>query len=129
MEKEYAQSVYVNSINGGVMVVADGEMDRSVLVAQANLVEIEKLAAELKIEGSPLELCRNAAIEKAVLADLIGTAMKNLSPLEKIVAGKCSPLFSLCNSVTDTCSVHFQSNFFLVRTPTMRHCRKRPHGP
>jgi long-subunit acyl-CoA synthetase (AMP-forming) len=87
MEKEYAQSIYVNSINGGVLVVADGEMDRAVLVAQANMIEVQKLAAELEIEGSELELCRNPIIVKAVLADMVKTAMKNLSPLEKIVAG------------------------------------------
>eukprot|EP00036_Acanthoecidae_sp_10tr_P003880 CAMPEP_0182950858 /NCGR_PEP_ID=MMETSP0105_2-20130417/60976_1 /TAXON_ID=81532 ORGANISM="Acanthoeca-like sp., Strain 10tr" /NCGR_SAMPLE_ID=MMETSP0105_2 /ASSEMBLY_ACC=CAM_ASM_000205 /LENGTH=806 /DNA_ID=CAMNT_0025091165 /DNA_START=30 /DNA_END=2450 /DNA_ORIENTATION=- len=91
MEKEYAQSVYVNGINGGVMVVADGEMDRAVIVAQANMIEIERLANELKVEGSPVELCRNSTIEKAVLKDMVDTAMPSLSPLEKIVGVRLLP--------------------------------------
>lgn len=91
MEKEYAQSVYVNAINGGVMVVADGDMDRACLLVQANMEAISNLAAEKGIKGSPVELCRNPDIEKTVLADLVATGMRTLSPLEKIVAVRLLP--------------------------------------
>jgi len=73
------------------MVVADGEMDRAVIVAQANMIEIEKLAKDIGVSGSPVELCRNSDISKRVLADMVAMAMKSLSPLEKIVAVRLLP--------------------------------------
>mmetsp|Transcript_25743 Transcript_25743/g.67542 ORF Transcript_25743/g.67542 Transcript_25743/m.67542 type:complete len:817 (-) Transcript_25743:202-2652(-) len=91
MEKEYAQSVYVNQLSGGVLVVADGKMDRPCLLAQANMAQIGRLATKLGLEGSALGLCRHPDIEKAVRADMVSVAMASLSPLEKIAAVRLLP--------------------------------------
>lgn len=91
MEKEYAQSAYVDQLNGGVMVVADGKMDRPCLLVQANTSEINKLATKLGIDGSVEELCRHAEVAKAVRESMVETAMTGLSPLEKIAAVKLLP--------------------------------------
>ena len=37
MEREYATSVYVDSVSGGVMAYGDGDMDRPVLIMHANV--------------------------------------------------------------------------------------------
>lgn len=91
MEKEYAQSKFVNQLNGGVMVVADGKMDRPCVLVQANMIEISKLAADLGVSGSPLVQCRHPDVEKAVRQDMLESAMKTLSPLEKIVGVRLLP--------------------------------------
>ena len=36
MEATYAQSVFVNGVNGGIMCYADGDMDRPVAVLQVS---------------------------------------------------------------------------------------------
>merc|ERR1711998_444574 len=44
MEAVFGTSTYVNGVNGGVMVYADGDMDRSVALVQVNMIKLKQYA-------------------------------------------------------------------------------------
>merc|ERR1712072_25888 len=72
MEKEYAKSVFVNAINGGILCYGDGSMDRPVAFVQVNVVELRKQANAKGLTFAGDEaMCNDAEMEKIVLADLI----------------------------------------------------------
>merc|ERR1712039_712091 len=74
MEKEYSTSAYVNGVHGGIMCYGDGDMDRPVALVQANIVELEKLAAAQGLQYDDAEeLCKLPTVVKAVLDSLIAT--------------------------------------------------------
>jgi len=88
MEKEFANCKYIDSVNGGIMVYGDGDMDRPVALCQANLVELKRYAKAQGIEYRDAEeLCANPAVLSMVVSDLKEKAKKgNLSPIEIIIA-------------------------------------------
>ena len=55
MEATYAESVFVNGINGGIMCYADGDMDRPVAMVQANDYELKKWADSKSVAYSSFE--------------------------------------------------------------------------
>lgn len=78
MEKEYATSVYANSINGGVLCYGDGEMDRPIALVQANTLELQKWAKAANIVyGSVDELCTLPAAEQVVLESMVSAAKRS----------------------------------------------------
>ena len=71
MEATYAESVYVNGVNGGIMCYADGDMDRPVALLQVNDVELKKWAKDSGVSYSTIEeLCENEEAIKMVTKDL-----------------------------------------------------------
>ena len=71
MEATYAQSVFVNGKNGGLMCYADGDMDRPVALVQANDYELKKWATANGVGFSNVEeLCANPKACKMVTDDL-----------------------------------------------------------
>lgn len=75
MEKEYSASVYVNSVNGGILCYGDGDMDRPVALVQANTGELEKWANGSGISYETVEaLCQSPAAQKMVLDVLVSIA-------------------------------------------------------
>eukprot|EP00927_Polykrikos_kofoidii_P083888 TRINITY_DN8707_c0_g1_i1.p1 TRINITY_DN8707_c0_g1~~TRINITY_DN8707_c0_g1_i1.p1 ORF type:complete len:813 (-),score=144.43 TRINITY_DN8707_c0_g1_i1:82-2520(-) len=71
MEKEYSTSIYVNTVNGGVMCYGDGDMDRPVALVQANIPELEKWATSSGVAFDRAEdLCKSEDAEKLVLNSL-----------------------------------------------------------
>jgi long-chain acyl-CoA synthetase len=88
MEKEFLNCKYIDSINGGLMVYGDGDMDRPVAILQANVKELQKYADEngIKCENSD-QLCTNKDVLSMVVNDLKGYAKTGgLSPLEVLCA-------------------------------------------
>lgn len=72
MEKEYSTSVYVNSVNGGILCYGDGEMDRPVALVQANTVELEKWAKGANLSYADTDaLCRHPEAQKLVLDNMV----------------------------------------------------------
>jgi len=84
MEAVFGTSEFVNGINGGVMVYADGDMDRSAALVQANMIKLRQWATENNVSGDDEELCLNAECRKAVLTDLNRNGKGKLSPLETL---------------------------------------------
>jgi len=71
MEATYAQSVYVNGKNGGLLCYADGEMDRPVALVQVNDRELQKWADNNGVGYASFEaLCADPAARKMVCTDL-----------------------------------------------------------
>merc|ERR1719471_920898 len=71
MEKEYVSSPWVDGVGGGIMCYGDGDMDRPVALVQVSSSTLQQWAHEAGLRGSVEELCRNAAVEKAVLDALL----------------------------------------------------------
>jgi len=71
MEATYAQSVFVNGVNGGIMCYADGDMDRPVALLQTNVDELKKWAASAGVAYASAEaLCQDPEAVKMVTLDL-----------------------------------------------------------
>jgi len=72
MEATYAQSVFVNGINGGLMCYADGDMDRPIALVQVNDYELKKWADQAGVPygGSLEQLCGHPEACKMVCNDL-----------------------------------------------------------
>jgi long-chain acyl-CoA synthetase len=71
MEATYAQSVFVNGVNGGLMCYADGDMDRPGALIQVNEVELKKWADGNGIKyNSIADLCANPKAAEMVCKDL-----------------------------------------------------------
>ena len=66
------------------MVYADGDMDRSAALVQANMIKLRQWATENNVSGDDEELCLNAECRKAVLTDLNRNGKGKLSPLETL---------------------------------------------
>jgi len=87
MEATYAQSVFVNGINGGIMCHGDGEMDRPVALVQVNDHELKKWADSTSIEYTSVEeLCTNPKCENHVRMDLNAIAKGRLGGNEALAA-------------------------------------------
>jgi long-chain acyl-CoA synthetase len=87
MEKEYNASAYVNGLNGGTMIVADGEMRKPAAIVQVNMSALRKWARSQGIDdGDSVALCNNAAARKMVLQDMVSTAKAKLGANEIIGA-------------------------------------------
>jgi len=88
MEATYAQSVFVNGINGGLMCYADGDMDRPIALVQVNDYELKKWADGAGVSyGDSLEkLCAHPEATKMVCADLNGIGKGVLGGNEALAA-------------------------------------------
>lgn len=87
MEKEYATSVYVNGLNGGVMCFGDGDMDRPIAFLQANVAELSKWAKGQGIACDDMdELCAKKEVEAMVLKNLQEIGKKKLGANEVVGA-------------------------------------------
>eukprot|EP00658_Telonema_sp_P-2_P033823 TRINITY_DN2474_c0_g6_i1.p1 TRINITY_DN2474_c0_g6~~TRINITY_DN2474_c0_g6_i1.p1 ORF type:complete len:580 (-),score=175.75 TRINITY_DN2474_c0_g6_i1:442-2181(-) len=99
MEAVFGTSTFANGINGGVMVYADGDMDRGVALVQANMPALKEFADANGISyTSDEDLCANADAAAAVTADLNKAGKGKLSALEVIstvhlVSGSGPPSF------------------------------------
>merc|ERR1711935_795995 len=83
MEATFGTSTFANGINGGVMVYADGDMDRAVALVQANMHALKEHAAANNISFTDDEnLCANPTLAAAVTADLNKLGKGKLSPIE-----------------------------------------------
>jgi len=83
MEAVFGTSTYANGINGGVMVYADGDMDRAVALVQANMHALKQYATANSISFTNDEdLCANASVATAITADLNKLGKGKLSPIE-----------------------------------------------
>jgi len=72
MEKEYATSEYVNSVNGGIVCFGDGDMDRPVALVQVDTRMLAKWAESAGVQhSSPEELCKSPEAEKMVLDGMV----------------------------------------------------------
>jgi len=92
MEKEYQTSVYVNSVNGGVLCIGDGSMRKPAALVQANLAEIKSWARSKGIEADDAEnLCRDKSVQKEVLRSLTACAKGKLGANEIIGACRLIP--------------------------------------
>jgi len=88
MEKEFLNCKFIDSLNGGIMVYGDGDMDRPVAILQANIKELQNWAngAGVSYKDSD-DLCNNKAALDMVVDDLKKFAKAgNLSPIEVICA-------------------------------------------
>jgi len=75
MEREYATSVYCDSVSGGVMAYGDGDMDRPVLMMHANVNLFRK-----KGDGQTVkQLCESQEVNDTILADLQRIGKANLA--------------------------------------------------
>lgn len=89
MEATFGTSEYVNGINGGVMVYADGDMDRAAALVQANMITLRewvKQQPDVEDSLSDEDLCNNARCRKEVLTDLNKVGKGKLSALETLAA-------------------------------------------
>jgi len=87
MEAVFGTSVFVNGVNGGVMVYADGDMDRSAALVQVNLPKLQEWAAANGVTaGDDEQLCADAKCRKAVLDDLNRCGKGKLSVLESLAS-------------------------------------------
>jgi long-chain acyl-CoA synthetase len=92
MEATYAQSVFVNGKNGGLMCYADGEMDRPVALVQVNDHELKKWARANGVLFSSVEaLCVDPAACKMVCADLNARGAGALGGNEALAAVSLLP--------------------------------------
>merc|ERR1712166_35441 len=83
MEATFGTSSFANGINGGVMVYADGDMDRAVALVQANMHALKQHATANNISFTDDEdLCANPALAAAITADLNKLGKGKLSPIE-----------------------------------------------
>jgi len=88
MEKEYQTSIYVNSINGGVMCIGDGSMRKPAALVQVNLAEIKSWARLKGMEADDAEaLCKDKAVQKEVLKNLTACGKGKLGANE--IIGAC----------------------------------------
>jgi len=109
MEAVFGTSKFVNGINGGVMVYADGDMDRSVALVQVNLAVLKEFAASQNIQFSTdEELCANPACAAAVTSDLNRIGKGKLSALEVI---------STCHLISGEGSKTFPGDVFSPWNP------------
>ena len=59
MEANYTQNPYVNTINGGVMVHGDGDMDLAVAFVQVDKAKVLDLAKSLNLAETDIDkLCK-----------------------------------------------------------------------
>jgi long-chain acyl-CoA synthetase len=87
MEATYAESVFVNGVNGGIMCYADGDMDRPVAMVQANDYELKKWADSKSVAYSSFEdLCKNAEAAAMVTKDLNGIGKGKLGGNEALAS-------------------------------------------
>jgi len=87
MEATYAQSVFVNGVNGGLMCYADGDMDRPGALVQVNETELKKWADGNGIKyGSFSELCANPQATTMVCKDLNAIGKGKLGGNEALAA-------------------------------------------
>jgi long-chain acyl-CoA synthetase len=87
MEATYAESVFVNGVNGGIMCYADGDMDRPVAMVQANDYELKKWADSKGVAYSSFEeLCKNAEAAAMVTKDLNGIGKGKLGGNEALAS-------------------------------------------
>ena len=87
MEATYAESVFVNGVNGGIMCYADGDMDRPVAMVQVNDYELKKWADSMRISYSSVEeLCKNAEAAAMVTKDLNGIGKGKLGGNEALAS-------------------------------------------
>lgn len=88
MEKEFLNCKFIDSLNGGIMVYGDGDMDRPVAILQANLKELQNWATANGVAYSNADdLCANKAVLDMVVNDLkVFAKAGNLSPIEIICA-------------------------------------------
>ena len=98
MEKEYAKSIFVNAINGGILCYGDGSMDRPVALVQANLLELRKWSNGQNLNFTDDEvMCNDPKVVAAVLADLNKEGkLGGVSSLEilcavKLISGRGDP--------------------------------------
>ena len=87
MEATYAESVFVNGLNGGIMCYADGDMDRPVAMVQVNDYELKKWADSMRISYSSVEeLCKNPEAAAMVTKDLNGIGKGKLGGNEALAS-------------------------------------------
>jgi len=88
MEKEFLNCKFIDSINGGIMVYGDGDMDRPVALMQANIKELRAWATASGVScDDDAKLCADPKVQEMVVADLKKFAKSgNLSPIEVLAA-------------------------------------------
>jgi long-chain acyl-CoA synthetase len=87
MEATYAQSVFVNGKNGGMMCYADGDMDKPVALVQVNDYELKKWADENNITYHSIpDLCANPRAAEMVCKDLNAIGKGKLGGNEALAA-------------------------------------------
>ena len=73
MECKFGNSLFVDALAGGIMVYADGTMDRSVAFVQANKKELVAWAQENSVPSEYPALLQNDKVRSMVWSDLLST--------------------------------------------------------